>query len=128
MMRREHRLRAWQAMIIPLMFACMQLPGNGCATAAVEVRQRDPAPRWDVVMRAGNAAAMKGDIETALRYWSQLHRYTSDHCLLVFAHANVQAAKDTLRDIRRFRLDRRLRYARLSSYQDKYWQGNPCNR
>ena len=79
-------------------------------------------------MRAGNVAAMKGDMQAAVRYWSQLDGYTNDHCLLVFAHSQVQAAKDTLRDVRRSGLDRKRRYARYSSYQDKYWQGNPCNR
>jgi|GEM_PF-5515223 len=96
--------------------------------AADGVTQPDPAPQWDIVMRAGNIAAMKGDMQAAARYWSRLDQYTNDHCLLVFAHTKVHAAKDALRDVRRYRLERTLRYARYSSYQYKYWQGNPCNR
>lgn len=86
------------------------------------------APGWDTAIRAGNLAAMKGDLNTALRHYSRLHRYTSDRCMLSFASIMVDSAKHTIRDVKVERLPVNRRYARFVRYRDAQWIGNRCNK
>jgi hypothetical protein len=71
---------------------------------------------------------MRGDMATALRYWSTLHRYTKDSCMLQFAEINVEAAKRTLRDVKEHALPRDKRYPRYMSYANERWYKSRCNR
>lgn len=102
--------------------------GEPCCAASGSNDSQPVTKRWDSLMSAGNHAVMRGDLEAALRYYSRLEPETSDKCLRVFARANVQATKDALRDVRKFKIARGARYGRYMRYLDKYWQGNPCNR
>lgn len=79
-------------------------------------------------MRAGNHAAIRGDMATAVRFFSTLHRYTKDPCMLEFAWINVEAAKRTLRDVEEHRLSRAKRYERYMAYANERWYKSRCNR
>jgi hypothetical protein len=86
------------------------------------------APGWDTAMRAGNLAAMKGDLNKALRHYSTLHHYTSDRFMLTYASILVDSAKHAIRDVNAEHLPVKRRYARFERYFDAQWIGNRCNR
>jgi hypothetical protein len=117
-----------KALFVPVVVATLVCAAVLPARYASGGGQAMLAPGWDIAMRAGNRAAMRGDIEEALHHWSTLHRYTKDRCMLVYAGITVDAAKRTLHDIRVHNLARERRYARYFYYSEERWRGNTCNR
>ena len=117
-----------KALLLPLLVSAFACAVVVPACSSPGGQQPYLAPGWDIAMRAGNMAAMRGDMTTALREWSTLHYYTKDRCMLESARINVDAAKRTLRDIRLHNLARQRRFTRYVYYREQQWQGNPCNR
>jgi hypothetical protein len=101
---------------------------NLCASACAAQQTRDLPPQWNALMLSGNRAAMRGDLTSAIRYWSKLDRYAVDKCDLAYAHINVQAAREALAEAHDSHTPRTRLYERYRAFQDKHWQGHPCNR
>jgi hypothetical protein len=113
-----------QATIVLSVIAWALVCGSSIAMAA----QSLVPPHWNRYMLAGTQAAMRGDMDGAIRSWTRLYAIAQDSCERDWAQTQIRAARGARDDAKRKSMRPKRIYDDYQNRVVKVWSTSPCDR